>query len=74
MQTMTNRDSINKRITIVFRGTENKLAFASNWMANLTFTKKTVEAPEMLKGKVDKDKLKFHEGFHGEFLINFEVT
>lgn len=66
------RDSINKRITIVFRGTENKLAFSSNWMTNITVTKKTVEVPQMLKGKVDKDKLKFHKGFH-DYLFNETV-
>jgi len=61
------RDSANKRITIVFRGTENKNAFVSNWGSNASINHKEVEIPEVLKGKVDGDQLKFHTGFHSKY-------
>lgn len=61
------RDAVNKRITIVFRGTENKLAFGSNWGSNVSINHKEVEIPEVLKGKVDGDQLKFHTGFHSKY-------
>jgi len=60
------RDSINKRITVVFRGTENKLAFKSNWSSNAMIAMKKVDAPEALKGKIQNDYVKFHTGFHGK--------
>jgi len=63
------RDSSNKRITIVFRGTENKLAFGSNWRSNASINHKEVEIPEVLKGKIDGDELKFHTGFHSKYDI-----
>jgi len=66
------RDSSNKRITIVFRGTENKLAFGSNWRSNASINHKEVEIPEVLKGKIDGDELKFHTGFHN-YLFNESV-
>lgn len=58
------RDSINKRITIVFRGTENKLAFGNNWKSNASIAKKRVDLPQTLQGKVDLKRLRFHSGFY----------
>ena len=63
------RDSVNKRITIVFRGTENKNAFLSNWGSNASINHKEVKIPEVLKGKVDGEELKFHTGFHGKYAL-----
>jgi hypothetical protein len=58
------KDDINKRITLVFRGTENKLAFRTNWLTNLYITKMKVPVPENLKKKVDFDNLRMHNGFY----------
>mmetsp|Transcript_10271 Transcript_10271/g.12997 ORF Transcript_10271/g.12997 Transcript_10271/m.12997 type:complete len:424 (-) Transcript_10271:815-2086(-) len=62
------KDAINKRITVVFRGT-NDLAFFSNWITNASVARKDVEVPEVLKGKIDAEKLKLHTGFHN-YLFN----
>ena len=62
------RDSINKRITIVFRGTENKLAFGNNWKSNASIAKKRVDLPQTLQGKVDLKRLRFHSGFYSKFM------
>jgi len=58
------RDSIKKRIIVVFRGTENKLAFGSNWITNASVAHTDGELPDCLKGKVDGDRLEFHYGFY----------
>mmetsp|Transcript_4241 Transcript_4241/g.6093 ORF Transcript_4241/g.6093 Transcript_4241/m.6093 type:complete len:420 (+) Transcript_4241:3-1262(+) len=58
------KDSIKKRITLIFRGTENALAFQSNWMANFQLTKTGEELPDSLKGKLSSDKVWIHSGFH----------
>lgn len=58
------KDDVKKRINIVFRGTENKLAFGSNWKSNASIFRKKVDVPESLKGKLSKDTWKFHSGFH----------
>ncbi len=63
------RDSTRKRITISFRGTENKLALVSNWLSNFSIAKKTVDVPDVLK-EVDVlkgDSLYLHTGFHSEY-------
>lgn len=59
-------DQINKRIIVIFRGTTNKLAFRSNWKTNLAMWKKTISAPDALKG-VGDGTITFHAGFHGTF-------
>jgi predicted lipase len=64
------KDSVNKRITIVFRGTENELAFATNWSANLTFRKEHPPVPEALKGKIKHDRLDIHGGFYDYLFKN----
>ena len=61
------RDSIKKRIIVVFRGTENKLAFGSNWITNASVAHTDGVLPDCLKGKVDGDRLEFHYGFYGEY-------
>jgi hypothetical protein len=58
------KDDINKRITLVFRGTENELAFSSNWTTNMYIAKTKVPVPEYLKNKVAFDNLWFHNGFY----------
>jgi len=63
------KDDFNKRITVVFRGTTNSLAFRSNWGTNLDVAKKSEPIPEVLKGKISGTKIRFHEGFH-EYMNN----
>jgi predicted lipase len=58
------KDDINKRITLVFRGTENELALRTNWSTNLYIAKTKVPVPEYLKNKVDFDNLWIHSGFY----------
>jgi hypothetical protein len=58
-------DHINKRITVVYRGTVNAFATRKNWLANLSIRKKKVLAPEALKDFGD-GTLSFHTGFHGK--------
>jgi hypothetical protein len=59
-------DSINQRITVVFRGTDSTLAFKSNWGANLDITKNSETLPEILRGKLPSGKKNvwLHSGFH----------
>jgi len=61
---VVSRDSINKRIVVVFRGIDNQLAPESDWKANLNVLKKLVEVPKLLRGKVYRNRLTFHSGFH----------
>jgi predicted lipase len=56
------QDHVNKRITLVFRGTENKLAKKSNWFANLSIFKAQAQVPEVLKGVLQKG-MAIHSGF-----------
>jgi hypothetical protein len=58
------RDSTNKRIVLVFRGTDMTLAPVSNWKSNLSIFKKEVEVPDVLKGKLSDDNLNLHSGFY----------
>ncbi len=60
------KDAINERIIVVFRGTENELAFSSNWRSNASIFFRKVELPDILKGKLSDDDgtWKFHSGFH----------
>lgn len=60
------KDDINRRITLVFRGTENELAFKTNWLTNLSVAKKFVPLPSSSKGKIFKnDGIWIHSGFYG---------
>jgi len=56
------RDSINKRITLTFRGTANYFAFKSNWLTNASIFEKSIEVPKTIKIE-DKD-IGFHTGFY----------
>lgn len=62
------KDSVNKRITLVFRGTDNELAFSSNWTTNMYVAKTGGDVPAYLKDKVDFDKLWWHSGFYNYIL------
>jgi predicted lipase len=57
------KDDLNKRIVLVFRGTENALAMKSNWSANLYSIKTKAPVPELLKD-VATDGLNVHSGFY----------
>jgi hypothetical protein len=65
------QDSINKRITLVFRGTEASMAFKSNWEANLDIGKSAEQLPEALQGKLPSGhkKVWIHSGFYGMCLF-----
>mmetsp|Transcript_909 Transcript_909/g.2576 ORF Transcript_909/g.2576 Transcript_909/m.2576 type:complete len:446 (+) Transcript_909:245-1582(+) len=69
------RDDINKRITVVFRGTDNELSFGTNWTTNMHVMKRKVStksnsskiASHTLSGEVQKAApggLWFHRGFY----------
>ena len=62
------KDDINKRITLVFRGTENELAFQSNWSTNLFLSKTKGKLPEVLKDDLKLPgfwkSIWFHSGFY----------
>ena len=59
-------DKINKRITIVFRGTEGKFAFKNNWSANFRMGKKRVLAPDSIKDLCKGGTLGVHSGYYGK--------
>jgi hypothetical protein len=62
------KDDINKRIALVFRGTTNSLAFATNWTTNLTLTKTEEPLSPALTGQLGKIKeVSFHTGFWSKF-------
>lgn len=78
------KDSINKRITVVFRGSDAELTFASNWTTNLQISKRKVPLPAYLENRtlqlLDTDdssslnppkELYLHSGFY-KYL--FETT
>lgn len=64
------KDDVNKRLTIVFRGTENELAFRSNWLSNAAFLKKEYEVPSVLKENDVVESLRLHSGF-GKYVFDF---
>lgn len=70
------RDSINKRITVVFRGTlsgyseyTNEVS-RSNWFANVNIRRKTGKMPKVLEEDMKGMDLKFHNGFYGTYRMN----
>jgi len=68
-------DDINKRVTLVFRGTDNELSFYSNWTTNAYVAKTTVDLPDQLKGKVDFETVNLHSGFYNYlFSATFDDT
>jgi len=58
------KDDTNKRIVVIFRGTENALAAKTNWLTNVSLLKKAVETPELVKEALPKGKIHFHTGFY----------
>ena len=60
------KDDVNRRITVIFRGTDNAMAGKSNWLTNLNAMKKKVPMPNVLEGKVDVKNLGMHDGFYGK--------
>jgi Lipase (class 3) len=57
-------DRINRRVTVTFRGTDNALAFHTNWRANVKVLKSKAEFPSCLKGKLPVEGVLFHSGFY----------
>jgi len=57
-------DRINKRVTLTFRGTDNDLAFTTNWKANVNVIKSAAVFPEQLKGKLPIEGVNIHSGFY----------
>eukprot|EP00978_Attheya_sp_CCMP212_P048640 scaffold553883_cov122-Attheya_sp.AAC.1 len=57
-------DEINHRIIVTFRGTDNAMAFSSNWGANIDILKVKEDVPALLKGEFKSDKVSIHKGFH----------
>jgi hypothetical protein len=57
------KDDVNKRITLVFRGTENGLAMRTNWYTNLYFNKEQANVPDAVKDVI-LDGMRVHGGFH----------
>ena len=60
------KDDINKRITLCFRGTDNQLAYDTNWSSNLNIWKVSSPVPEVVKDKVSSDQIWFHGGFYSK--------
>lgn len=59
------RDSIKKRITVVYRGSVTR----NNWLYNLRFLQTEVDMPTMLQkeGGENEEKLYFHTGFYSKY-------
>ncbi|KAL3944728.1 MAG: hypothetical protein SGBAC_001199 [Bacillariaceae sp.] len=64
------KDDVNKRLSLVFRGTENELAFRSNWLSNAAFLKKEYELPSVLQDNDVVESLRLHSGF-GKYVFDF---
>jgi len=43
------KDDVNKRITLVFRGTDNELAMTNNWWTNFSFSKVQGDMPKIFQ-------------------------
>lgn len=56
------KDDVNKRIALVFRGTDNNLAALTNWTTNARAYKVKSEVPDLIKDVVND--LWIHGGFH----------
>jgi predicted lipase len=57
------KDDFQKRITLVFRGTENELAFKTNWSTNVYTFKEKAIVPEAAKAAAPGG-IWFHNGFY----------
>jgi hypothetical protein len=62
------KDDVNKRITLCFRGTDNQLAFHSNWAANFNIWKVAVPVPTTIQDVVSVHQIWLHKGFYGTLL------
>ena len=58
------KDDINKRITLVFRGTDNTLAFGSNWTTNLSMNKTQAIIPKLLESVIPPVDTTSYNGFY----------
>lgn len=59
------KDSYHKRITLVFRGSENKLgAAATNWTTNLNVNVKNADLPQIVDGNIVDQSVGLHEGYY----------
>eukprot|EP00527_Entomoneis_sp_CCMP2396_P001548 CAMPEP_0198141512 /NCGR_PEP_ID=MMETSP1443-20131203/4502_1 /TAXON_ID=186043 /ORGANISM="Entomoneis sp., Strain CCMP2396" /LENGTH=424 /DNA_ID=CAMNT_0043804287 /DNA_START=52 /DNA_END=1326 /DNA_ORIENTATION=+ len=69
------KDDINKRITLVLRGTENSLAARGNWGTNASIWKTKVALPEVTKSfvKGEFDRVWIHSGFY-KYAFNKTAT
>jgi hypothetical protein len=56
-------DRINRRVTVTFRGTDNALAFHTNWRAIAKIIKTNASFPPCLKGKLPVEGVQLHGGF-----------
>ena len=63
------KDSINKRITLIFRGSD-PLAFVNNWRTNFKFMKTKVRVPTLLEGKIKEKNVSLHKGFYGKLFTS----
>lgn len=58
-------DRINKRVTLTFRGTDNDLAFATNWKANINVIKSAATLPSQIKGEIPgQQTVNIHSGYY----------
>lgn len=60
------KDSVNKRITLCFRGTDNQLASDTNWATNLDIWKVEAEVPVAIKDHLEGEQIWFHKGFYSK--------
>jgi len=69
------KDSFHKRITLVFRGSENKLGAAfSNWTTNLSAQVKDAELPPIIHGNIDDQNMGLHGGYYNYIFRKTEDT
>jgi hypothetical protein len=68
---LVTKDSVDKRIVLTFRGTENDAqlgAVLPNWLWNTHIWKKKVKVKDCLKGKVNRgNNVYLHSGFYNLF-------
>jgi hypothetical protein len=57
------KDDVNKRITLVFRGSENALSLRTNWSANLYFNKEKANVPDAVKDVIPGG-MRIHGGYY----------
>lgn len=65
------KNDIDKRITLIFRGTDNNLAMYSNWLTNAYVTKTQADN---LVGPVKDEDIWFHKGFYSKFVLSVLIV